>query len=637
VDLRLGHLLGKINLWASPLRRLELRSFAALVDELGAAFQSSTDDTLKLKVLEFRQKLVREGLTRQNVATTFAIIREASGRTLAKRHYPVQVMAGYALLRGYLAEMATGEGKTLTAALPAATVALAGIPTHIVTVNEYLAKRDAKTLEPLYAFLGLTSSWIDSEQDQPARAKAYGCDITHCVNNDLVFDYLKDGLAGSTRAEQRWQDSALPAGQDGGPANLLLRGLHFAIVDEADSIFIDEARTPLIISSERNDSNSTAVLQLARDIALGLPSDCYVLLERERNARLTAAGELMVEKACVGMIGPWRYKKAREELIRQALASQYFYLLNKHYVVLDGKIQIIDEFTGRIMKDRSWEQGLHQLIETKENLPLTRRRDTIARITFQRFFRRYLHLAAMTGTGAEVADEIQAVFGLATVRIPTHRPVARISCGDKIFLRATDRWSFIVERVRELKDSGRAILVGTRSVEASEVLSGLLSQAGLAHALLNAKQDADEASVIAKAGNPGSVTVATNMAGRGTDILLHPTVASAGGLHVILSEYHESRRIDRQLFGRAGRQGDPGSHESATSLQDELFLSFCPRISALVFRHLSSFRLLPFWLGLMLRILAQTSAERFHARIRKRTLESEKSIDKSLAFSGKGE
>jgi len=636
LDRWLGRGLGRLWLWLSPLHRWGLKIFADQVQQDTLDLRDLDDDALRLRIVTLRGQLVSQGLTRDNVARCFALVSEVSQRTLQKRHYPVQLMGGYALLRGGLAEMATGEGKTLTATLPAITVALAGLPVHIVTVNEYLARRDAQMLAPLYEFFGLSVGWIEPDQDPAQRQKNYACDITYCVNKDLVFDYLRDRLSApgdsaGQRALRRFLDGRSGAGRE------LLRGLFFAIVDEADSIFVDEARTPLIISSEHGEEAAQEQYLRALQIARQLPPDCYTLFERERSVRLTPAGQQAVEQAALGQDGHWRFRKAREELITQALSALHLYTPDKHYIVVDQKIQIVDEFTGRTMADRSWERGLHQLIETKEGLPTSKRRETIARITYQRFFRRYLQLAGMTGTGAEVAPELRSVLGLVTVRIPTHRPLLRKSLGERVFLTDELRWHRVVGRITEIKTVGRATLVGTRSVQASERLSALLRQAGIEHTLLNARQDAEEAQIVAQAGHPGSVTVATNMAGRGTDILLHPQVCAAGGLHVILTEFHESRRIDRQLFGRAARQGDPGSYESLVSLSDDLFVSHAQWLSQSIRSRFSGVDELPGWMGNLLRVFAQWSAERLHARTRKRTLESEKFIDQSLAFSGTGE
>jgi preprotein translocase subunit SecA len=638
LDRWVGTFLGWFALSLSPVRRLHLRLFAAQVRTAGAGLLAATDEELRRQVQALRHRLLTRGLTRRNVCAAFALVSEVSFRQLGKRHYPVQLMGGYALLRGGIAEMATGEGKTLTATLPAITVALAGVPVHVVTVNEYLAARDAAALEPLFGFFGLSVGWISPAERPDERRAAYACDITYCVGQELVFDYLRDHLDRPSHSSAGWRPLArfLHGEATAGTHTELLRGLYFAIVDEVDSLFIDEARTPLIIARETAAAGA-ATWRAALEIARQLAPEAYVVLPRERVARLTAVGRDAVERSSRGMPGAWRFRKAREELAEQALAAQHLYQRDMQYIVSDGKVRIVDEFTGRCMDDRSWERGLHQLIELKEGLKPSSGRDSVARITYPRFFRRYLWLAGMTGTGAEVAPELRSVLGLATLRIPTHRRLARRAGGDRVFVSAAVRWNAVVSRVIEMRAAGRAILIGTRSVAASEALSALLMKAGVEHALLNARQLAEEALIIAAAGRPGRVTVATNMAGRGTDILLDSQVRAAGGLHVILTEYHESRRIDRQLFGRAGRQGDPGSYESLTSLDDDLFAAHAPwaaRRLRVLFVATSE---LPRCLGSLLRIAAQAAADQRHARIRASVLRGETHSDRSLAFAGRRE
>ena len=637
LDRWLGMWIGRLALLLSGLRRHQAYRFATQVETLGTGLADLDEAALRVRIDTLKTRLAREGLTRDLSVESFALVREVASRKLEMKHFPVQIMGGYALLRGALAEMATGEGKTLTAALPAVTLALARIPVHIVTVNDYLAKRDARSLAPIYEYFGLTVGWIESDQEPDVRRAMYACDITYCVNKDLVFDYLRDriNLAPNESARHLALRRFLDARPDRGTQ--LLRGLYYAIVDEADSIFVDEARTPLIISSEETDKHGQDRFSTALRVASGLPPDAYDVSAAERTVRLTPTGKTLVQEATDGLDGPWRFRKAREGLIEQALAAHLLFERDKHYLIAEGKIQIVDEFTGRTMADRSWEHGLHQLIETKEQLDITNPRDTISRITYQRYFRRYLRLAGMTGTGAEIAPELRAIYGLNTLCIPTNRPGARRNLGESVFIHAKARWEAVLARIVEIQASGRAVLVGTRSVEASEYLGTLLTRAGIEHTLLNARQDADEASIIAMAGLPGRVTVATNMAGRGTDIILHPQVRAAGGLHVILTEFHESRRIDRQLFGRAGRQGDPGSRESLVSLDDELFQNHAKFAVSHLSRRDWRSAVLPDTLGILLRAWAQWSAERMHARIRTRTLESEKHVDRSMAFSGRGE
>jgi preprotein translocase subunit SecA len=642
IDRWLGKAIGQLNLWASGFRRWRLRGFANQVVKHSQSLQSETDEQLRARIEALSGRLPFEGFGRSLLIEIFSLVREVSRRLQGKPHYPVQIMGGYALLNGDLAEMATGEGKTLTAVLPAVAAALAGFPVHIVTVNDYLARRDAESLSPIYEFFGIRVGWIETDQENDSRRAMYECGVTYCVNKDLVFDYLRDGLgAGRHVSQARLAVGRLSrAGQSAsrsGNAATLLRGLCFAIVDEADSIFVDEARTPLIISKEMDDTSARDTYAQALEIARKLPKEAYVIGVAERMVRLTQVGRTQVEVACRELGDIWRFRKAREEMIQQALSALLLYVRDTHYIVTDGKVEIVDEFTGRTMPDRSWEHGLHQLIETKEALETTGQRETISRITYQRFFRRYLRLSGMTGTGAEVAPEMRAVFGINSIRIPTNRPCIRKNLGERTFVRSSDRWSTVVGRIAAVRAQGRPVLVGTRSVEASEHLGALLDAHGIEYALLNARQDADEAVIVAEAGQPGRVTVATNMAGRGTDISLHADVQAVGGLHVILTEFHESRRIDRQLFGRAGRQGDPGSCEALVSLEDDLFQSHARVLTRLLQKQAWAGARVPRMLGHLLRILAQGSAERLHANTRQRTLEGERQIDRSLAFSGRGE
>ncbi|MCP5319798.1 MAG: hypothetical protein H7A12_03050 [Pseudomonadales bacterium] len=637
LDRVLAYWAGWLALWASALLRWRLRRFAARVLACATELGALDEEALRTRARQLSARLVREGMAEAAVVEAFALVREVSGRLLGMHHFPVQLMGGYALLRGHVAEMATGEGKSLTGVLPAVTVALAGVPVHVITVNEYLARRDAQEMTPVFAFFGLSVGWIEPDQDPSVRREMYARDVSYCVNKDLVFDYLKDGLAAGSADNVR--QLALRRFLDGRAAadRLLLRGLCYAIVDEADSIFVDEARTPLIISAEQQGEADAVDYPFALAVARELPDDAYRIHAAERSARLTGAGRAAVDRAVAGRGGSWRFRRAREQVVEQALVALHLYQRDVQYIVTEDAVQIVDESTGRTMPDRTWEHGLHQLIEAKEGLAPSRRRETIARVTYQRFFCRYLWLAGMTGTGAEIAPEVRAVYGVGTIRIPTNRRLQRRHGGDRVFLQASVRWHAVVESVRARRAEGRAVLVGTRSVEASEHLAALLAVEGIDCALLNARHDAEEAAIVTAAGQPGRVTVATNMAGRGTDIKLHPQVRAAGGLHVILTEFHESRRIDRQLFGRAGRQGDPGSCEGLVALDDEIFSAHAPALAGALARWAGSSGELPRAAGRLLRRVAQDSAERRNARVRKRTLQGEKHKDRSLAFSGAGE
>ena len=609
------------------------RGFLRQVARASEGLELLTTHELSEMAGVLRRDLHRNGLRPDLVASAFAVIREVSGRTLGMRHFDVQLLGGWAMIRGKVAEMETGEGKTLTATLPAATAALAGIPVHIITVNDFLVARDAAWMKPLYDVLGLSVGTILEGMSPTDRRRAYGCSITYCTNKQVVFDYLKDRLL--LQQENRALHLKIEALHRADPrvSRLMMRGLCFAVVDEADSVLVDEARTPLIISGGRGAGDEERVYRQALDAARRmLAGRDYLVSERERHVDLTDLGRAHAARLTNRYGGVWNVRGHRENIVRQALAALHLHLRDKHYIVDEGQVRIVDEYTGRVMADRSWERGLHQMVEAKEGLEISGRQETLARISYQRFFRRYLRLAGMTGTAREVAGELWAVYGLNTVRIPTNRPQARKIHGDLLYPTSRAKWQAIAEQVAELHKSGRPVLVGTRSVADSEHISGLLNEAGIQHSVLNARQNRTEAEIVAQAGQPGRVTVATNMAGRGTDIRLAPGVGEAGGLFVIASERHEAGRIDRQLFGRSGRQGDPGEGQAMVSLDDELVRSvFGSLLDRLRSGHL------PGWLGRMLFSWAQRTTERRHSAIRKRLLHSDESLQDLLAFSGRGE
>jgi preprotein translocase subunit SecA len=601
-----------------------------------ATMRAAGDAELGALARGMRARLRRDGFAPALVGECFALVREAASRALGQRHYDVQMMGGWALLQGKLVEMETGEGKTMAATLPACTAALAGYPVHVITVNDYLAARDAEEMAPLYRFLGLGAAAVVQGMSPEARRQAYARSVTYCSNKELAFDYLRDRVALARRSSRL--HLSLDKLQAGGSREdrLVLRGLYFAIVDEADSVFIDEARTPLILSAstavneEREQSDQA--LELARHLATGIDFTTNLV---ERQVTLTAAGEARVAELAAGMDGIWKSVRTREELVSQALTALTLFRRDQHYVVADGKVQIVDESTGRIMPDRSWERGLHQLIEVKEGCDPTPRRETLARLTYQRLFRRYIRLAGMTGTAREVAREIRSVYGLDVVRIPLHRPSRRVHAAPQVLATGGEKWDKVAQAIADAAAAGRPVLVGTRSVKASEEISTVLAKRGIAHALLNAKQDQAEAEVIALAGQPGRVTVATNMAGRGTDIRLGPGVAARGGLHVILTEYHDSRRVDRQFFGRCARQGDPGSCQAIVSLEDEIFVVYTGAPTRLL-RRLGGGRQSELSHRALKRI-AQARAERRGGSLRVQNLELDRRLDRILAFSGKGE
>ncbi len=589
---------------------------------------AATRESLSLD--DVRARLRREGLKEELVGAAFAVVRAVSERVLGQRHYDVQLVGAWTMLRGMLAEMETGEGKTLTATLAAATAALAGRAVHVITVNDYLAERDAGTLQPLYEALGLTVGCVKQGMDPESRRAQYRCDVVYCSNKELTFDYLRDRMTLGGRPRPIAQRIAALAGA-GGADKLLLRGLQFAIVDEADSVLIDEARTPLILSTKGDTAKEEAVYRQALELARALEAAHF--RNEESTIELTPAGSERVRVLAQPLGGIWKGPRRSELLVRQALTALELFDRDKHYLVRDDKVQIIDEYTGRLMPDRSWEQGLHQLIEMKEGVEVTGRHETLARISYQRFFRRYQHLCGMTGTATEVAGELWAVYRLRVARVPTNRPVQRVRLADRVFGRAEDKWRAVVAAISERHLAGQPVLVGTRSVAASEHLAGLLQEAKLPFRLLNARQDADEAAIVAQAGEPGCVTVATNMAGRGTDIKLAPGVAEHGGLHVICTERHDSGRIDRQLFGRCGRQGDPGSCQAILAADDDLATTHAKLPSA----WLANLEQVPSRTGQLLYWLAQRRAEAAHSRARRALLQMDENLGDMLAFSGRGE
>ncbi|MCZ6616761.1 MAG: preprotein translocase subunit SecA [Gammaproteobacteria bacterium] len=610
--------------------------FVKTVNALATKHTAYTEFELRQHIRRLRERLYGEGLTDELVIEAFALVREVATRKVHLRHYDVQLYGGRIMLNAMVAEMETGEGKTLTATLPACTAALAGIPVHVVTVNDFLVKRDAEWMGPIYKALGLTVGSITEGMDFMARQKAYSCDVTYCTNKQLVFDYLKDRLLmDQVKHRLHLQLESLHSDHPR-TSRLMLRGLCFAIVDEVDSVLVDEARTPLIISDRGDNTQEEDTYRQALYIARKLqsPRD-FGISARDKRIDLTDFGRAQIGHSARSFGGIWTGTKRREGLVKQALAAHHLYHRDRQYLLKEGKVQIIDEFTGRVMADRSWERGLHQMIETKEGYALSGRHETLARISYQRFFRRYLRLAGMTGTATEVGKELWAVYGLNVVTVPTNVPLRRRKMPDRVFQKAEAKWTHVARRVLEMHREGRPTLIGTRSVEASEHLSHLLRGAILQHQVLNARQDQEEAKIISQAGHQATVTVATNMAGRGTDIKLAQGVNELGGLHVLASERHEARRIDRQLFGRGGRQGDRGSFEAILSLEDELLTDFYgDRLQRIAGRLFDIDSALPRWFSTPLVWLAQRAAERHNSQMRQDLLKHDDRLGDLLAFSG---
>jgi preprotein translocase subunit SecA len=622
--------------WLERVPRMEgrrARAFVRATNALEDRARQHPDSELRPRLNDVVRQIRQEGFNDRALAQAFALVREASRRTLGMRHHDVQLLAGRALLRGRLAEMSTGEGKTLASTLAACTAAVTGAAVHVVTVNDYLAERDAEDNRPLFEMLGLSVGVVLQDMEVPKRREAYARDIAYVSNKELTFDYLKDciALGEASLTQQRLRE--LSGARRGEPP--ILRGLHVAIIDEADSVLIDEAGTPLIISETLPDDLDPAIYAQSIALAGSLRTGVDFVLGEHRDIWLTPRGKQAVRQASTGYGGLWQSPLWREEFIQKALSAIHGFQRDQHYILAEGKVQIVDESTGRVMPDRTWERGLHQMIESKEGCEVSGQRRTLAQITYQRFFGRYLLLSGMTGTAQEVAAEVKRCYDLSVTRIPTHKPSRRKRLADRICADSDQRWQEVAQRAAEMAASGRAVLVGTRSVEASERLGALLESAGIAHAVLNARQDEGEAESVAQAGQCGRITVATNMAGRGTDIKLVPEVEQSGGLHVILTEFHESARVDRQLFGRCARQGDPGTTEAIVSVDDELFQQFAPAavhwlMRLWVSRRRQSDRWLRRWVTYV-----QDRAERHYRRQRTDTMRRDTEWIRALGFVGK--
>ena len=602
------------KLFGSRNERL-VKQYAQKVQQINAlepAVQALSDEQLRAKTEEFKQRYINGESLDKLLPEAFAVVREGSRRVLGMRHFDVQLIGGMVLNAGKISEMRTGEGKTLVATLPAYLNALSGKGVHVITVNDYLAKRDAEWMGKLYNFLGLSIGINLSQMSSEAKRLAYAADITYGTNNEYGFDYLRDNMVYS--AEERVQ-----------------RGLNYALIDEVDSILIDEARTPLIISGQADDS--VELYNQINDVAAKLVAQTeeegegdFWVDEKAQNVVMSEQGhehaEALLTQAGLLAEGSSLYEASNITLVHHLYASlraRNLYHRDQHYVVRDGEIIIVDEFTGRMMAGRRWSDGLHQAVEAKEGVEIQKENQTLASITFQNYFRMYTKLSGMTGTADTEAYEFNQIYGLETVVIPTHRPMQRKDAMDKVYRTAREKYEAVILDIKDCQSRGQPVLVGTTSIENSELISKLLTQAKLEHQVLNAKQHEREAHIIVQAGRPGVITIATNMAGRGTDIVLggnpepeiaeveadasltaeqkqtriaqieadwkvrHDGVLAAGGLHIVGTERHESRRVDNQLRGRSGRQGDVGSSRFYLSLEDQLLRIFASdRVSAIM-------------------------------------------------------
>jgi len=573
------------------------------------------------------------------VHDALSCISVAAERSLGLRPFPVQLMGALAMHEGNLAEMATGEGKTLTACLPALMAAWTGRACHIITVNDYLADRDAHNMAPLYKFCGVSAGCVTSQMDPHQRRSNYRNGVVYTTSKEIVADFLRDRLVlgdlyhPARRLLFRMRQPQLPMDD-----RLVLAGLHTAIVDEADSVLIDEAVTPLIISRPRDNQPLVDACQQAFRMAEGLERGVdYVTDTKYREVRLSEAGKASLRAMSEALPGLWQGAARREELVVQALTAKEFYREGKQYVVQDDKVVIVDEFTGRLMANRTWRHGLHQAVESKEGLEPSSPSETLARISFQRFFRFFQKMSGMTGTARDATGEFWSIYSLPVIPIPTNRPCIRQMWKDGVFANAQDKWAAIISSIKTVHETGRPVLVGTRNVQTSELLANMLETQGLECELLNAVHHKEEARIVASAGQFGRITIATNMAGRGTDIILGRGVSEREGLHVIASERHESRRIDRQLFGRCARQGDPGSAQAFISMDDELIQRFVPVwLSRRIKESLSGDASRTEALSRAAMYVAQQAAQRFAFRQRKNVLKMDTWMEEALAFTGSG-
>ena len=620
--------------WKSRIKHSK-RSLAFLRRQAEAVVAETTEwENLSDQVLDERIQEVREVFALRKyddlqVRAAASAVREVARRECGEQPYMVQVMGVLGLFYGQIVQMVTGEGKTLVGACGATLLGWLRRPVHVVTVNDYLAERDADLQQPIYRRCKLRAAFVTGETQEPDRLASYRSPVVYLTQKELVADWLRDQLKLGRIADPvstRWTIG--PAGA----ANVLIPGLFAAIVDEIDAVLIDEAVTPLIIAQPRQEDAQSAMYEQARDLAGELEEKTHYTIEpRKRRVELNGRGlarlaELLGDEAH----GIWKAPRRRQELVEQALVAEHCYHEGQHYQILEDQVMIVDEYTGRFMQDRQWQHGLHQAAEAKHHLDITADRDTLASLSFQRFFRQYPHLCGMTGTAADARPEMEATYGLPVRIIPTNRPIRRSQNPDWIFVSAQLKWEAIAGEIAEMHEQGRPVLVGTRSVEASERLSELLGEKGLEHQVLNAVHHKEEAEIVAGAGEPGVITVATNMAGRGTDIKLGTGVEEKGGLHVILTERHTARRVDRQLFGRSGRQGDKGSSHCIISLEDDLVMKFSPNMSAAArTRYRGRTTPLPRYLKAIFD-LAQQRAQRSAFRSRASVLRHDEELDRTL-------
>jgi len=609
----------------------EAAAFVAAVRDAQSQIPLLSGDGLQAHVRDVASQLRSPRTSYAAAVRCFALTQRAVHGVFGFNAYDEQILGAWHMLKGRLVEMETGEGKTLAAVFSTIVLAMHGFRVHVVTTNDYLADRDASQMGPVYARLGLSVGCVKEAMGIQERQAAYGCSVTYVTPKQLMFDYLRDQVELGSKSGYRLRTD-LEIGKvrstPGSDRVFYLHGLQAAIIDEADSILIDEAIVPLILSKQEPAADQAFIakqaIQLAGRLTRGRD---FAITSNNRNIELTDKGTEQLAHLSKAIGGVFASRMWREQYALQALMALHLFQRDHEYIVRDGSVQIVDVGTGRTMPDRSWERGLQQMIQAKEGLTVTAPNESIARISHQDFFCRYLFLAGMSGTLTEVAPEIRKTYGLGVVRIPTHQPSRRRNLGMTVCRTTAEKRRIIIERVKACTERSQPVLIGTRAVADSEQLSEELTRQGIDHTLLNARYDAHEAEIIAGAGRTGVVTVATNMAGRGTDIRVEDKALEAGGLHVIAAERHESRRIDRQLFGRTGRQGDPGTFEEIVSFDDKL-ISGTPFWQRAVFER--------FELGELLFRFAQWRSTRHGARLRRDLARHETKMQSALSFAGSG-
>ena len=604
------------------------------IDQIISEYSKLSESARNEKLRQVKLNLHETGLSKANLEQTFALVSLEVEKLFGFTLHREQLFCAWVLLHGKLAEMATGEGKSITAAIAAIVAALAGAPVHIITTNDYLVERDATSMQSLFARFGLSCSYVSSDMEDDERREAYAKAICYVSNKQLVFDYLRDRQQLGNRPSSiltRIQGLCLSEAPQP-----LLRGLCFAIVDEADSVLIDDAITPLILSQQlqgdKDISQSLTAISLARRLQI---NDEVKIDNRARRVIITEQGENQLAELSSGLEGVWKNRRFRHELVRQALSAIYLFERDKDYIVREGEVVLVDQSTGRVMPDRKLQHGLHQMLETKEKCELTGQSETIASLSFQNFFKRYKHLCGMTGTAQEAKVELRRVYQLSVVCVPTHQATRRIKRSPLYALNEQEHLKLLVSEIKKYKSTGQPVLVGTRTLSQSERISDSLTSAGFNHQVLNARQDQNEAEIIAKAGDKGAITIATNIAGRGTDIPISEEVCALGGLQVIVAELNDNQRIDRQLVGRGARQGDPGSFQYIISLADEMLVRFLPKslLYMISNRTLRNTKVWPIFCKYMSSYV-QTTHERRQRNIRKQVALSDKEMNKKLSFSG---